>query len=66
MHGALYLSVSTVCKAQVCYDGVYLLVFICCGVILRVQTQVGTEKQVLSHAQSPHQNIILEPKGRRR
>lgn len=55
-----YLRVCTVCKAQVLYDGIYFAVFVCRGMMLRVETEVGTEQQILSHSQSAHQDIILE------
>lgn len=59
----LYLSVCTVCKAQVLYDGIYSAVFVHGGVFPRVETQVSTEQEVLPHRQSAHQDIILEAHG---
>ena len=62
-HLCLYLSVCTVCEAQVLYDGIYSAVFFCDGVMLRVETNVCTEQQILPHSQRAHEDIILETHG---
>lgn len=58
-HTCPYLSVCTVSKTQVLYNTVYSAVFICGGVLLRVEAQVGAEQQILFHSEGAHQDIVL-------
>lgn len=54
-HAAVvYLGVCTVCEAQILYDGIYSAVFIRGGVVLWVESQIGTEQQVFPHTKSSH------------
>ena len=44
-------------------DGVHSNVLLGAGVSVWVQTEVGTEQQVLSHRESAHDDVILEEGG---